>query len=999
MSFFALVLLGAAASWDLPISLLPETDIPRVSVQVEYPNRSAREIEEIVVAPLRLILLQSEQLKSIKSTARAGAGVIELQFNFGTNMDLAFIEVNEKIDQAATLLPKEVKRPRAVKAQLADIPVFYLSVTPHNVNSADFMELSQLSRYAIKRRVEQLPQIAFADITGYTELEVIVEPDPAMLRTSGLTAVDFAAVLEDYNLESQQIRIKDGQYEYNLNVELKPHTIQDIERLPVRHEGRLMRIKDIAKVRLRAAKTDGQYWYNGKRGVSMAVYKNPNSSLFELKQEAQQLLEALRGDYPRFSFELVNDQTALLRLAIVNLFKSIGFGCLFAFLVLFLFLRNWRYPLLIGLSLPVGLFLAMIGFHALGLSINIISLGGLLLGIGLMIDNAIIVVSNIQQFYEKGDPIEQACINGANEVIRPLISAVATTSCVFLPLILMSGLAGQLFYEQAVSVTLVLLSSLLVAYFFIPVLLRSLQKPRNNQISPVPSRLSRWYRLSADWASRRPAIVSLTFLLLLLGALWGLGRLPKRLFPDLKRQGVVCQLEWNQPVSIQENLKRCQALQKELGGFERSELYVGRPQFMFSERQMPLNTAKILFWDKSAAHASDKDQAANSQLGKLPFTSTFRALLNRRYPEAEVQIQAISTLFDQIFGSSLPAAVLHLSPTQADGPVAVSDLRGLMAYFEEKGIEYQMPPVEEQLFVDIDEVALLRYGVERQAVIEQLQIQLEGYRLGTLAGNREDISILWAVQEQPIEKVLSQAIVTNEAGQNVPLKKFVRFFERQTWQHLTAVKATETVNIVLPALREGQLSEISSDLAQHSTWQFSLSGRLLERRIQFEELTAIILLSLGLLYLVLAAQFESLLQPFIVLFVLPFSMAGAVLMLWITNQSLNLIALTGLVIMVGVVVNDAILKVDMINRIHKQTNDLRHAIHLAGTRRLNAILMTSLTTILALLPVLFSGGLGADLQRPLAFTIIGGLLVGTLASLYLIPLLYMGWSRLVTPRS
>ncbi|MEL7161722.1 MAG: efflux RND transporter permease subunit, partial [Bacteroidota bacterium] len=391
LTTLALLLLGILAAGRLPLSLLPEVGIPRISVQVAYPNAAARTLENAVVSPLRNTLLQVNDLSGIRSRARDESAVFYLDFPFGTDPDLAFIEVNEKIDQAMNQLPREVARPRVLATDVSDIPVVQLSVTLRDTSRTDargtaLLELSELARNVLRRRLEQLAEVAFADLSGQREPRLVVRPRTATLRALGLTDDDLTSLLRSANVELGGLLLADGHYEYAVRFTGDLRTAADLRQLYLRLDNnRTVPLSDLATVTYEATPARGAYYHDGHPGVVFTLRKRADARLFDLRENLQILLADLESEYPSLRFRLDNDQTAILRASIDNLTGGLLYGAGFAILILFAFFREWRRPLLIGLAVPTALTVAVLGFYLAGLSINVISLAGLILGLGLMI--------------------------------------------------------------------------------------------------------------------------------------------------------------------------------------------------------------------------------------------------------------------------------------------------------------------------------------------------------------------------------------------------------------------------------------------------------------------------------------------------------------------------------------------------------------------------------------------------------------------------------------
>lgn len=968
-----LLALGILVTGVIPISLLPPTNIPQITIQINAENTTAAELEENVVRTLRNQFLQVNRLRDIRSEAENGRATIILDFEYGTSVNLAFIETNEKLDQVVSLLPKDLERPRVLKAGVTDIPVFYLSVVPKR---GDPLELAEFAQAILRRRMEQLPQIAFVDISGYALPEIIIQPDEERWRSLGLQQSDLKTILEANNLNLGSVLVQDGQYQYNIRFQSTLRTIESIQDIYFRHQGQLLRLGDLAQVQLQAQTPTGSYLYNQEQALVFAVRKQADAQLFQLKKSFGDLLEAFRSEYPNLEFHLSNDQSELLAVSIDNLRTSLLYGACFAVLIMFVFFRDWRAPVLIGLAIPIALVLAVLGFYLVGLSINIISLSGLILGVGLMIDNSIIVIENIQQFRKQGHDVTEAGVLGAQEVIRPLISSALTTCSVFVPLIFLSGLAGSLFYDQAISISIALTAALLLAYFVLPTLFRLLTKEKTKtQVVPqnVAPTYDSWFARSVDVVLRFPWLFLTLFVALLASAYWPLQQMPQQTFPTLSRKAIQVEVDWNTNLSFQENEARTKTM---IAQFDTATLFtnafVGTQQFLLNTTEQSSNQTSIVF-----NYNPDR-----------PFpVSALQNDLRQNYPEATFQVQALKNIFDEVFGGTQAPLILHLQQNNSREPASLAQIQAVIDFLEQRGIPIEAPALEEQMAVRINRQQALFYDVSYQQVVQRLQALFADYRLGDLNTSNALIPIYLAGAPEGLFAQIEAATITNQKGNTLPLQGFVDLQRVQAYKTIQAGVSGVAINLTLPEYDPVLVQELKQFLKTETQLSAYFSGQAFTDQQTIRELTVILLISLLLLYLILAAQFESLVQPFIVMLTVPVSITGGLFLLWWSGQSINLVSIIGMIVMSGIVVNDAILKVDMMNRLGK-TKDMRTAIHGAGHRRLKPILMTSITTILALMPILFASGLGAELQRPLAYAVIGGLVIGTLSSLYFIPLVY-----------
>ena len=974
MSFLGAMVLGVIVLRQLPVSLLPEVPIPQISVEVAAPERTAREIEQTVTAPLRNQLLQVNALQDIHSQSRNGSAWIRLDFDYGTNTDLTFIEVNEKIDQAMAFLPRNLERPRVVKANAADVPILYLAVAPREQSGTTMLDLSEFTRSVLKRRLEQLSTVAFVDLTGTRIPMVAILPNTVKLRSLGWNEEDLERIIRSNDLDLGNLLIQDGQYQYQVRFTSALHTLDDLRSLQVRAGDRILRLDELADIEAIAQPERGLARWNDRDCLLVNVRKKADAQLFQLKAEIDTVLAQFEHEYPDLDILAYHNQSQILQISIQNLRTSLLYGACFAILIIFAFFREWRSPVLIGITIPVSLVVSLFGFYLLNMSINVISLSGLILGVGLMIDNSIIVMDNIRQWRREGLDLTDASVTGANEVIRPLISSALTTCSVFLPLMFLSGLGGALFTDQALSITIALGSSLLVGYILLPTLLRLISRKRGYPVMPERSGRD-GFALSVDAVLSYRWVFLLLFLGFIASAWWLESQLDRAAFPALSRDAVELHIDWNEPLNPEENARRLEDLREAWSDrIDNSFLQIGEQQWVLEESQQETNEAT---WVAYVRHPERLAEVQDDLAGDF----------TRHYPQASVEVRPLQNLFDRLFGrrnEGVEADIYGLARKEVPSyPEIEPKLKALRA----EGFRVSEPPMQEQIELSIDQEKLALYQVDPEGLIRKLKTLFNENQIGTLRTSQQFVPIRIRLPQEELYQTLSGAMIANRQGTLLPLNAFITTARSWDYKQIFAGKSGEVLPVALDIGDEASLARAEQIIAAGGKLAVRFSGALFDNASLIRQLVWITLISLLLLYLILAAQFESILQPFIVMISVPVGISGALLALWLAGESLNLVSLIGIIVMSGIVVNDAILKVDMINRARKD-HDMIEAIHIAGRRRLRPILMTSITTILALLPVLIAAGLGAELQRPLAIAVMGGLTAGTVAGLYWIPLLY-----------
>jgi len=990
MTFLALLMLGIVASNRLPVSLMPDIDIPEITVAVSRPDVSARELENSVVSILRRNLLQVQGIDRIESESRNGSALIRLSFKFGNDINLAFMEVNEKVDGAMNYLPNDLERPRIIKASATDIPVFMLNITLADTMAGDekFIELSEFAETVIKKRIEQLPEVGMADITGQIKREIFISPDRQKMNSLGLTDDDITGAVKINNINIGSILVKDGKYLYNLEFSSYLKDLNDVRDIYIRTGSRIIQMKDIAEVGIRQEQPRGVYYSNGKRAIALAIIKESTARMASLETKMTELLDVFRKDYPQMEFEISQDQTRLLDYSISNLWQSLLAGGLLAFLLMFFFLKDGKSPLIIGFSIPATLVISLLFFYLTGLSINIISLAGLILGIGMMIDNSIVVIENITQWIDRGLTLPEACVKGTNEIITPLISSVLVTCAVFIPLIFLSGISGALFYDQAIAIVIGQGVSLLVGITLLPTIYYLLYKNGKEGILTrfvrkiSLKRLEEKYEGGMNFFFRYRKAVMITFGLIILLMIFLFFTLEKERFPAIKQDELVVSVDWNENIELQENLERIKMMTASMGKLIlQTNSFIGEQQFLFNrDYDQSYTQAKV--------YIKAKDYRAQEELGR-----ELLDLTGRRWPGATVNIAAQENIFEKIFSASEPPLVAEVSLMKEKEVPPVDVMTGIVSRMKEQwpGAGISNPPLEDKILLKIDPDRLLLYDVEPATLYNTLKASLNRYNIGELRASYEILPIVLSDMEKQVGDIISTETVISKNGRMIPVKELINVQRIHDYKTIRGGMNGEFVPVYLN-INTNRPSELTGEIRKlvppDRDLNVSFSGSLITGQKLFRELAVILAVALLLLYFILAAQFESLTQPLIVLLEIPIDIAGALLLVLIWGGTINIITMIGLIVMSGVIINDSILKVDTINNLRAEGLGLKEAIYTGGSRRLKPIIMVAMASLFSTAPILFSEGMGSELQRPMALALIGGMSLGTVVSLFFIPLAY-----------
>jgi multidrug efflux pump subunit AcrB len=978
VSLVAFLVLGLVTVNLLPVSLLPAIDIPDVTVQVSDQDLAATDLERSVVSPMRQHLLHLNGLEDIESRTTDGQATIALRFGYGTDIDLSAMEVNEQIDAMMTWLPDNMERPRVIKASASDIPVFDLTVSYRSDAQQDMTALSEFAHQVLRRRLEQLPAVAMADMSGAVYQQITITPQNQKLQHAGLTLQDITDAFTNYNASLGTITLRDGHYQYAVNVSTQTHTPEAIGNMLLQSGDRLIRLKEVANISLSPQPQVGALLINGHKGIVFSLIKNNRARMQDFESEIADLLKAFQDDYPHLVFGRSRDQSQLLNVSMVNLQQNLLYGVLLAFALMFFVLGSVKEPFLMGITIPASLIVTMLIFYLAGISINIISLSGLILGAGMMIDNSIIVIDNISQHRKRSKTLIKACTEGTNEVIRPLISSVLTTCAVFLPLIFLSDMSGALFFDQAVAIAIGLTVSLLVSVMVIPVLYHLVYKKTTAKRKNFTAleKMTAIYEKGLHGLYSRKGLTLIIFLLLIPAGMALYRVIPQQLMPRITHSDFKVTADWNESISLDENLRRCRDLSEQLQAETKNiTVFVGEQQFLMNRNQHRNQTSiEMVVESKPAALPGLKSQVKQ---------------FFRQYPRASFAIENTRNVFEALFNTSEPPLTVKVRNLNGDLPEAET-IQSLQNHCGVLTVE-QAVSDKEVMLVDIDFSKLLRYQVDYQKLVQHLQSALQAYEFGEVPSNQRMIPVVLSSVSPDIRQILSEEHILNDNGYAIPLRNLITLTRQREYKTILADDQGTFIPMVAHITNKevpATIRQVKEALSASPGLSYTFAGEWFKDMEMLNELLYVLAVSMLLLYFILAAQFESLVQPLIVLTELFIDISGALLLLWIFGLSLNVMSAIGIIVMSGIIINDSIIKIDTINRLRASGMPTSQAVYEAGYRRFNPIIMTSLTTILALIPLLFGSGLGVELQRPLAVALIGGMAVGTVVSLYLIPVMY-----------
>jgi HAE1 family hydrophobic/amphiphilic exporter-1 len=994
------VVLGAVSLDRLRIDMLPDVELPTVSVRTEYEGASPEVIERLVTQILEEIVATVPGVEEITSESSEGSSSLNVRFAWGTDLDAAAIELQSQIESEIDELPDDIVRPRVRKFDVASFPVVILGIS----SRLDPVALTELVENEVRYRFARAPGVAQVDVWGGYTREVRIELDPDRVNALGIPLDQVLGAVRDANLDRPAGKLEEGRHEVTLRAPAEFVDLDEIRNTVIfEQEGAVVTLQQVAEVHDTYEKLTRLVRVDGERGIRVAIRKQADANTVEVSRNILEQVEAVNAAYPQIRVAAVSNQGNFIERSISNVARSVLYGGGLAVLVLLFFLRNLRSTLVISLAIPIS----VVGTFALiyfgGFTLNLMTLGGLALGVGMMVDSSVVVLENVfRRRAEEGEDVRTAAVAGAREVSTAIVASTITTLVIFLPLAFVRGVAGVLFRELAYVIVFALTCALFVALSLVPMLASRLI-PESTR---PPGRLARTaeggfaaldegYRGVLAGALRRPWLTVLGATAALAASLLLAPYVGTELLPP-SDEGEV-RVTGEMAIGTRLDLVDRQTRRME-------EIVLPA---------VPEAVSSVVTVGASGRNPDASSQgeialtlvpASQRQRSNLAIANDLRARLMGQIPGMEIRTRApqgqflLERVIGREEGLEIEVRGYELETLGALAQRAADILRAHPALTDVDVSQEEGVP-EQAIRIDRDKVADL--GLSVRDVSEALQTAFAGSRAGEYraGGNSYRILVQLAdAEKRSIEEVLDLTLST-PSGDAVALRNLVTaekgrgplVIERRNQQRLVTVHATVLGRDLGSIAREVQ-AELDR-VPRPANHELVVAGTIEEQEEAFRELLVSFALALVLVYMVLACQYESLRDPLVVMLSVPLAAIGILVTLFLTDTTFNVQTYIGCIMLGGIVVNNAILLVDQAGRLVADGATARDAALEAGRRRLRPILMTTLTTVLALVPLAIGIGEGADAQAPLARTVVGGLAASTLITLVLVPAVYTLFHR------
>ena len=1007
MFFLIIIILGLVGFRYLPVDLLPEIENPEVSVSVSYDNVGPEEMERIITDPLENVLSGLPDVEEMNSSSSEGSSSVTLEFSQGTNIDAATNNVRDALDRIRDDLPPEADQPRIRQFNPDDFPIVIVGVR----SDRNLAELTRILNDEVSMYFEQISGVGTIDVWGGIEREVQIELHRERMLSSQLTANDIVTALDQENINLPGGNIKDGYSDFYVRTEGEFSDLDEIRRTVINQvDGQPIRVGDVADVR-HGYEDIGRYVeIDEVPTLRLAIRKQSGANTVEVANQINQEIErinSLRGD-----MELVamTDQSEFIQDSIDTVRNSAIWGGILAVIVLFGFLRNGSTTFIIATAIPISLIATFGLLYFGGLTLNQMTFGGLALGVGLIVDNAIVVLENIVRKRQQGVDRTLSADTGTKEVAGAIVAATLTTSVIFLPVVFMQTTTGTMFQELGLVVVFALLCSLLVALTLVPMLAsRYLTIKPDDPDNSNQNKQGNGHRFFDKFEKRYLSIlrhalqwkwtVAGTTLFLVLGSLVLASDIPFELAPETEADEVRISMSMEDGT----NIAVINHYFDDLDQIVRQSIDHDVLEYYTRDLGGWGGDARI---DMVLTDQSERDQSADE------IASNLRDRVENAIPGANIRVNTRGGLW-------IMRRVFRSGGGDEDAEVDIQ-LRGYDLDTIERlarNVRNQLEPingvteveVEEsegrpQQDINIDREKLAELGLGVNDVASTIQSNIGGSRAGVFRVDGEERPIM--VRLRPQDRVDTEDIgnisIRGESGEVVPVSSVINQERSRAPTSINRVNG-QRVQYITANLEEDMslgeavpaMEEVIADMDFPEGYSVYFGGEYEEIQQAQNDFLMAIILALVLVYMVMAGQFERYLDPLIVMFSVPVAIVGVVPTLLLTDTTLNMQSLMGTLMLLGIVVNNAIVLVDYINLKRRDGNQLtlQDAVVEAARLRLRPIMMTSLTTILAMLPLAIGLGTGAEIQAALARVVIGGLLASSLITLFLIPIVYLGITR------
>jgi len=989
VGFIVLVLLGIFGWSNLPVSMYPDITLPTLMVMTMYEGASALDVEEEVSKELENALSNVSNLETIKSDSRESVSIISLQFTYGTNLDEAANDIRDALGFA--FLPDDAGEPTLFKISGSMAPVIAFTASTANPG----IDIKSVLEDRVLEELSRIPGVGSADYWGGgDEKQINIDISQVKLEQLGVSITQINHVLEANNLNFPLGQLEQGGIEYNLRLPAKFENLEEIERVVVgNNNGNLLQLRDVATVSWGVGEKKGYFRRNGEDAAMFGIFKKTDANTVEVAKLVKERVAVLDTKYPGLSFEVIFDMSEIVEDSISNLVNTIAIAIILVLFISFLLLGNIRASIIIAVAIPVSLIVSFIYLYLSDSSLNIISLSAIAIAVGMVVDNAVVVLENVFRHRESGETRKEASIFGAQEVSQAILASTITTIVIFLPLMLTRGLVAVMFKELAITMPLMLSVSFITAITLAPMLSSKFLKMKKEEdfSDRFFGRLESGYSGMLDWALARRGRTLGIFILVFFIGMFLFSFVSMDFFPNPGSDQLQADIELPIGTRVEKTNEMAKKIEgliwKEVPETQSITVQAGGTGDIFGGSEgshaitMYLTMGKT---DESKFRIADR---LNEKVGEIPGIKRAKfAVMGGMFGGDDEGVFGGAPIEVEIIGDDLEAAD-SLAEVLREALVSVEGISSIEISRKKGGRELWLDPRGSEMY---------SYGFSAYSVGYELRTAFYGTEIGKFSEEGIEYPIIVRLDDQSRNafETIDNLQLMSMYGVPVHISNFLEPVEKRA--ALSVERKNKERMVKLKISVSGALGNVMKEVEKvvdsfviPRGLTINYAGQVKEQGETFGSLIFAILLGIILVYLVMAAQFESFFDPFIIMFSVPFAFVGVSLAYWVSFQSMSLMGMVGIAMLVGIVVNNAIVMIDYFNILRKRGLELTEAVKTGAKRRLRPILMTTGTTVFGLLPLALSTGSGSTLWKSLGISVVGGMIVSSFITLLLIPTLYM----------
>ena len=1001
--FVAVIVFGLFSLNRLAIDQLPEMDLPAISVITTYTGANAEDIENNITRRIEDGLNTVSNLKEITSKSSDGVSLVSLEFEWGTNLDEASNDIRDALGRLSDYLPEDAEDPILFRFNSSLMPIMGFAITAEE----SYPALNKILEEQFSNRLSRIDGVGSVSVVGAPVREIQVNVDPVKMEAYGLSVEQIGGIIAQENINTSGGTLDIGNHTYNLKADGEFNSSDDLKSILISNMGgQEVYLRDIAEIKDTLEKETLDERLNGEKGVRVMIQKQSGANTVRIVNEVKKMLPEIKKNLPSdVTIHLLNDSSKNIKDSISTLTDTVMFAFLFVIMVVLFFLGRWRATLIICLTIPISLVVSFIYLNLTGGTLNIISLSSLSIAIGMVVDDAIVVLENITTHIERGSKPREAAIYGTNEVWLSVIATTLVVVAVFLPLTMVDGMAGVMFKQLGWIVSLVVCTSTVAAISLTPMLSALMLKIENNQhtykglsivykpIDRFLSWLDRAYDRLLRWALAHKKIIFFAPMVLLVFGMWLFAtKIPTEFMPSSDSDQMSATITLDQNLSVEYTSAVARRID--------SIVYAKYPEVMLLSTSAGSSSGSNVFAAMSTTGSNIINYTfrltdpQDRERTVFEIADAFRADL-ATIPEIKRSVVSGgggmmgggSSVQVQIFGHDIE----HTNAIANDLVVEFAKLEGA------RDVRLSRDDMRPEYNVEFDRNKLAYYGLNTSTVSSAIRNRINGMTASIYREDGEEyyIKVRFGEEHRTSLEDVENILVYNSRGQGVRVRDIGKVtevyapptIERENRQRLVTVTVALGNNVVLGDM-VARVNGVLDGYAMPEDVYTYIGGDWEDQQESFGDIGTLLLLIVMLVYIVMATQFESFVMPFIIMFTILYALPGSAIALWMTDTPLSLMALIAIVMLVGIVVKNGIVMVDYTNLLRERGEKMYDAVLAAGKSRLRPVLMTSLTTILGMLPMALGLGNGAELWQPMGIAIVGGLTFSTILTLVAVPILY-----------